>query len=81
MGPISDDPPINSMASSNFNNALEKGTTLAFGLWIYVMDGSGSFTSHLVDAANVEPNSTNQAPLMNDSTTQVVNAKNSIEDP
>ena len=81
MGPISDDPPENLMASSNFDTTLEKGTTLAFGLWIYVTDRSGSFTSHLADPANVEPNSTNQAPLMNDSTTQVVNAKNSIEDP
>ena len=35
MGPISDDP------------MPKEGTTLNFGSWVYVADGSGGFTSHL----------------------------------
>ena len=65
MGPISDDPPINSMASSNFDNALEKGTTLTFGSWTYVADGSGGFTNHLANQEEMESSSTNQIPLPN----------------
>ena len=65
MGPISDDPPINSMASSNFDNALEKGTTLTFGSWTCVADGSGGFTNHLANQEEMESSSTNQIPLPN----------------
>jgi len=50
----SDDLLANSMASLNLDNILEKGTTLSFGDWIFVADGSGGFTTHLSGEQNIE---------------------------
>ena len=49
VGRVSDDLSTNSMASSNFNNILEKDTILSFEIWICIADGSGGFTSHIAD--------------------------------
>ena len=79
MRPISDDPSMNSMASSNFDNALDKGTTLTFGSWTCVADGSGGFTNHLADQDSMESNPTYQLPS-NNSAAPVASAKNPPED-
>jgi hypothetical protein len=47
-------PPVNSMASFNFTNAvLNEGTTLIFGSWVCIADGAGGFCRHLID--NMKP--------------------------
>ena len=80
VGPISDDPSTNSMASSNSSNVLEKGTILSFGSWIYIADRSGGFTSHLVNPENVESSLDNEALIPNNSVTQVANTENTPEE-
>jgi hypothetical protein len=64
------------MASSNSCNVLEKGTILSFRSWIYVVDGSGGFASHLVEPENVESSLDNEAFIPNNSATQVVIIEN-----
>jgi len=39
----------NSLASLNDNPALEKGTSLRIGSWIFIADGSGGFESRSID--------------------------------
>ena len=65
MGPCFDDLLVNSMASSNGDNALEKGTTFTFQSWTYIADGSGGVTNHLDDHECVESNSNDQLPSNN----------------
>jgi hypothetical protein len=44
------DPPVNSMASFKFTNAvLHEGTTLIFGSWICIADGAGDFRRFTID--------------------------------
>jgi hypothetical protein len=43
-------PPVNSMASFNFTNAvLNEGITFVFGSCVCIADGEGSFHRHLID--------------------------------
>ena len=79
MRPISDDPSMNSMASPNCDNALEKGTILTFGSWTYIADGSGGFTNHLADQESMESNSTDQLPP-NNSAAPEANTENPLKD-
>ena len=79
MGRVSDDPSMNSMASPNCDNALEKGTILTFGSWTYIADGSGGFTKHLEDHESVESNSTDHLPS-NNSTAAMTNTENPPEE-
>jgi hypothetical protein len=45
-----EDPPVNSMASFKFTSAvLPEGTTLIFGSWVYVVDGTGDFHRLTID--------------------------------
>ena len=60
VGPVSDDPPTNSTASPNHDGTLEKGTTLTFGSWSCMADGSGGFTNRLDDQRPEESDSPNQ---------------------
>ena len=81
VGPISDDLPMNSMASSNSDNILEKGMLLSFGSWIYIANGSGGFTSHLVDLENMEPHLSDEILAQNNSETQVASQKTLLRTP
>ena len=58
VGQVSDDLPVNLMASPNHDDALKKGTTFTFGSWTCVADGSGGFSNHLDDHTNVDLYST-----------------------
>ena len=58
MGQITDDLLMDSMATSDFTNTIEKGTTFIFGSWICVADGSGVFTSHLAKSKGLEDDGT-----------------------
>ena len=50
VGDFADDHRRNSMASpDNSDSVLAKGTTITFGSWVLIADGSGGFDSHLVD--------------------------------
>ena len=50
VGPISNDPSTNPMATFNFSTAMpEEATTFIFGSWICVDNGQGGFHSHLAD--------------------------------
>jgi hypothetical protein len=50
VGVFIEHPLANSMASFNLTSVvLDKGTTLAFGFWICVANGSSGFNSHLAD--------------------------------
>jgi hypothetical protein len=45
-----EDPPVNSMASFKFTNAmLPKGTMLIFGSWVCIADGAGDFRRLTID--------------------------------
>ena len=46
------------MGTSNFTLVPEEGTTLNFGNWVYVVNGLGSFTSHLAAPAASKANAT-----------------------
>ena len=48
------------MASPSQDDTLENGTTLTFGSWTCIADGSGDFISHLDDLQAEELDSTNQ---------------------
>ena len=53
------------MANFNFNSVVpDEGTTLLFGLWIFIDDGIGSFISHLVKIGEFEA-SAHKAPSAN----------------
>ena len=44
----------NSMASFDFSfPAIDAGTTFVFGSWVCITDGSGSFSSHLINPTSV----------------------------
>jgi len=60
VGQVSDDPPMDSMASPSQDGTLKKGTTLTFGSWTCITDGSGGFISHLNDHQAEESDSTHQ---------------------
>jgi hypothetical protein len=49
MGPLANDRQKNPMTSLDDNLALEKGTSLHIGSWIFVADGSGGFKSRSTD--------------------------------
>ena len=68
------------MASSNPGNVLEKGTILSFGSWIHIADGSGGFTSHLVNPENIEPSLADEALTPINLATQVANMENAPVD-
>ena len=47
---LTNDQQKNSMASFEFDfPAISAGTTFVFGSWVYTADGSGGFSSHLID--------------------------------
>ena len=81
MGQNSDDLLTNSMASSNSGNILEKGRILSFGSWIYIADGSGGFTSNLVNSENVERSLLNEALSQDNSAAPVADLESPPEDP
>ena len=80
VGQVSDDPPPNSIASPNHDDALEKGTPFTFGSWTCIADGSGGFTNHFDDRQAVESVSTNQH-LSKNSAAPAAGAKNPPEEP
>ena len=49
MGPLAKDRQKNPMASLDDNPALEKGTSLRIGSWIFITDELGSFKSCSTD--------------------------------
>ena len=49
VGPLAKDRQKNPMASLDDNPALEKGTSLRVGSWIFIADGSGGFESCSTD--------------------------------
>ena len=67
------------MASSNGDNALEKGTTFTFQSWTYIADGSGGFTNHLDDHESMESNFIDQFPP-NNSAAPAANTENPPKD-
>ena len=55
MGPLAKDQQKNSMASFEFSfPAIDAGTTFVFGSWVYIANGSGGFSSHLIDPGSTE---------------------------
>ena len=57
VGPISNDPSTNPMATFNFSTAMpEEGTTFIFGSWVCVANAPGGFHSHLNNSAELEIN-------------------------
>ena len=69
------------MASYEFDNILEKGTTLSFGAWTFVEDGSGGFTSHLSDEESTKPPRHDDGPTQNNLSAQADSMPNLHEDP
>ena len=51
---------VNSMAGLSNTNNVPEGTTLVFGSWACMVDGSGSFSSHLVTPNLPKPKTTSQ---------------------
>ena len=51
----------NSMAGSNDANNVPEGTTLVFGSWACMADGSGDFSSHIVMPYLPKPKNINQS--------------------
>ena len=51
----------NSMVRSSDANNLPKGTTLVFGSWSCMADGSGGFSSHLITPKASESKTNNQS--------------------
>ena len=50
VGPLAKDQQKNSMASFNFSfPKIDAGTTFVFGSWACIADGSGGFSSHLIN--------------------------------
>ena len=55
VGPLAKDQQKNSMASFEFSfPAIDAGTTFMFGSWVCIANGSGGFSSHLVNPASTE---------------------------
>ena len=55
MGPLAKDQQKNSMASFEFSfPMIDAGTTFVFGSWVCIANGSGGFSSHLIDHASTE---------------------------
>ena len=55
VGPLANDRQKNSMASFGFSfPAIDAGTTFVFGSRACVADGSGSFSSHLINPASTK---------------------------
>jgi hypothetical protein len=61
VGAFNEHPPKNSMASFSFTiTVLDKGTTLVFGSWICIANGSGGFNVHLANSRKPEPSTPNR---------------------
>ena len=56
------------MARSSDANNMPKGTTLVFGSWACMADGSGGFSSHLVTPDSPKPKTTPQFADIHEST-------------
>ena len=55
MGPLVKDQQKNSMASFEFSfPAIDAGTTFIFGSWVCITNGSGGFSSHLIDPVSTK---------------------------
>ena len=55
VGHLAKDQQKNSMASFEFSfPAIDAGTTFVFGSWVYIANGSGGFSSHLIDPMSTE---------------------------
>ena len=55
VGPLAKDQQKNLMASFEFSfPAIDAGTTFVFGSWVCIANGSGRFSSHLVNPASAE---------------------------
>ena len=55
VGHLAKDHQKNSMASFDFSfPAIEAGTTFVFGSWACIADGSGGFSSHLINPARTK---------------------------
>ena len=55
VGHIAKDQQKNSTASFDFSfPAIDAGTTFVFGSWVYIANGSGGFSSHLIDTGSTE---------------------------
>ena len=50
----------NSMAGSNDTNNVPEGTTLVFGSWACMADGTGGFSSHLITPNSPKPKTRSQ---------------------
>ena len=49
------------MASFNFSfPAIDAGTTFVFGSWVCIANGSGGFSSHLINPSNTKPSQKEQ---------------------
>ena len=55
VGLIGKDQQKNLMASFGFSfPAIDAGTTFIFGSWVCIANGSGGFSTHLIDPANMK---------------------------
>jgi len=55
MGPLAKDQQKNLMASFEFSSpAIDAGTTFIFGSWVCITNGSGGFSSHLINPTNTK---------------------------
>jgi hypothetical protein len=55
VGQLAKDQQKNSMAFFEFSfPAIDAGTTFVFGSWVCIANGSGGFSSHLIDPASTE---------------------------
>jgi hypothetical protein len=55
MGHLAKDQRKNSMASFDFSfPAIDAGTTFIFGSWVCIADGSGDFSSHLINPSSAK---------------------------
>ena len=55
VGELASDRQKNSMASFEFNvPTISAGTTFVFGSWVCTADGSGGFSSHLIDSTSMK---------------------------
>ena len=81
VGPDFDDLLANSMASLNLDSILEKGTTLSFGDWFFVANGSGGFTSNLTGEQDTETPCNGDATAQDNSPAPVDATQDLPEDP
>ena len=55
MGPFAKDHQKDSMASFNFDfPPIDAGTTFVFGSWVCIANGSGGFSSHLINVTSTK---------------------------